>query len=212
MKVKLKNKLSRALSLLLAANLVLTFATSNLAYAAGTSNVMGSDDYDVQADITVGSTYSFGGYSWIATEASGNKVVLQSKGVTSGYWPGYKMSKWGNGNYYGSSIDGQDISGYDTKTQNLYNNIKYAEYGSQGLFLVSKEKAGEISYSNTGSGKYLEALKDAAVNYSSFGAGSSYAWLGTVNGGYSAWYVYSNGNVVSGNNQHNSFVVAPALF
>ena len=94
MKVKFKSKLSRALSLLLAANITLTCATSNMAYAAKTSSVMGSDSYLQQADITVGSTYSFGGYNWIAAEASGNKVILQSKGITSGAWPGYKMPKW----------------------------------------------------------------------------------------------------------------------
>ena len=81
MKVKFKSKLSRALSLLLAANITLTCATSNMAYAAKTSSVMGSDSYLQQADITVGSTYSFGGYNWIAAEASGNKVILQSKGI-----------------------------------------------------------------------------------------------------------------------------------
>lgn len=102
MKVKFKSKLSRALSLLLAANITLTCATSNMAYAAKTSSVMGSDSYLQQADITVGSTYSFGGYNWIAAEASGNKVILQSKGITSGAWPGYKMPKFGGSDYYSS--------------------------------------------------------------------------------------------------------------
>lgn len=208
MKVKLKSKLSQVLSLLLVANLVLTLATSNMAYAAGTSSVMGSDNYDVQADISVGSTYSFGGYDWIAAEASGNKVVLQSKGVTSGVWPGYKI--WGNNGYYGSDIDGRDISSYDTKTQNLYNDIKYAEYGSSGLYLVSNSKAGQTSAGNQGSGYYWQALKAAAGNYSSFGAGSGCAWLGSVGGSDGAWYVYSDGSV-SYNYQDNSYVVAPAF-
>lgn len=210
MKVKLKSKLSQVLSLLLVANLVLTLATSNMAYAAGTSSVMGSDNYDVQADISVGSTYSFGGYDWIAAEASGNKVVLQSKGVTSGVWPGYKI--WGNNGYYGSDIDGRDISSYDTKTQNLYNDIKYAEYGSSGLYLVSNSKAGQTSAGNQGSGYYWQALKEAAANYSSFGAGSNFcAWLGTVNGSDYAWCVNSSGNVSYHYSQNGSCVVAPAF-
>lgn len=208
MKVKFKSKLSRALSLLLVANITLTCASGNLVYAAGTSNVMGTDDYEVQADITVGSTYSFGGYNWIATEESGNKVVLQSKGVTSGTWPGYKI--WENNSYYGNSIDGRDISSYDSKTQNLYNSIKYAEYGASGLYLVSNSKAGAMASGYQGSGYYWQALKDAAINYSSFGADSNAAWLGTVGGSNGAWYVGSNGNVNS-SGHYNSVVVAPAF-
>ena len=208
MKVKFKSKLSRALSLLLAANITLTCATSNMAYAAKTSSVMGSDSYLQQADITVGSTYSFGGYNWIAAEASGNKVVLQSKGVTSGTWPGYKIL--GNNSCYGNSIDGRDISSYDSKTQNLYNSIKYAEYGASGLYLVSNSKAGSMTIGYQGSGYYWQALKDASINYSSFGADGSGAWLGTVYSSYVAWYVHSSGGV-NGSNQFYSFVVAPAF-
>lgn len=79
MKVKFKSKLSRALSLLLAANITLTCATSNMAYAAKTSSVMGSDSYLQQADITVGSTYSFGGYNWIAAEQAEIKLYYNQK-------------------------------------------------------------------------------------------------------------------------------------
>lgn len=198
MKVKFKSKLSRALSLLLAANITLTCATSNMAYAAKTSSVMGSDSYLQQADITVGSTYSFGGYNWIAAEASGNKVILQSKGITSGAWPGYKMPKFGGSDYYSSNIDGEDISSYDTKTQSLYNNIKFAEYDSSGLYLVSNTFVQEQK-----SGYYLEALKDAANNYSSFNAVEASVWLGTVQYNKSAFIVNADGSIQDNHLQTN---------
>lgn len=166
-------------------------------------------------DIVVGSTYSFGGYDWIAAEASGNKVVLQSKGVTSGVWPGYKI--WGYNGIYESGIVGRDISSYDEKTQNLYNAIKYAEYkedttdGSPGLYLVSNSKAGTPLSLSYGSGPYCQALESAAANYSSFGADYSYAWLGTVNGAGYVWCVDSSGIVYDNCYQSNSYVVAPAF-
>lgn len=206
MKVKFKSKLSRALSLLLAANITLTCATSNMAYAAKTSSVMGSDSYLQQADITVGSTYSFGGYNWIAAEASGNKVILQSKGITSGAWPGYKMPKFGGSDYYSSNIDGEDISSYDTKTQSLYNNIKFAEYDSSGLYLVSNTFVQEQK-----SRYYLEALKDAANNYSSFNAVSKAVWLGTVRYNESAFIVNADGSIQDNFLQTNPEVIAPAF-
>lgn len=227
MKVKLKDKLSRALSLLLAINLILVGVVvtdtyysidSDIAYAAESSTI-GSGSYPTGAvggaTLTAGTTYTFGGYSWVCAETSGNLAVLQSTGVTGGAWPGYTMSKFGNNNYYSSNIDGQDISDYNQKTKDLYAAIKAAEYTSapygKGLFLVSNAKCNQTSAGYQGSGNYWTALTTAATNYSSFGASYSDAWLGTVNGSNYAWYVYSYGSVSNYNYQNYSFVVAPAF-
>lgn len=162
-------------------------------------------------------TYRLAGYNWTVCELvnGGRTAVIQSHGVTSGAWLGYKMPQFGNGEYYKADIDGQDISNYDNKTQTLYDTIKDVEdksasYG-KGLYLVSKEKAGFTEWGEPGSGDYWQALKKAAGNASSFGSPNNCAWLGTVYGGYNAWYVYSSGNIYSNNDQGNDCVVAPAF-
>ena len=167
--------------------------------------------------LRVGQTYSFMGYSWTVCELinDGKTAVIQSHGVTSGAWPGYTMPQFGNGNYYSNSIDGKDIRAYDDKMRALYDVIKDAEdkaapYG-EGLYLISKEKAGYTAWGEPGPGNYWQALKEAATNASSFGCPGDYAWLGTVNGSNNAWYVNSNGNVYYCGNQHNDFVVAPSF-
>lgn len=221
MKVKLKDKLSRVLSLLLVVNMVLAlviatdtyyFDSGNTAYAAGTSSTMGSDNYTAKANITIGSKYSFGGYTWIAAQDLGNNTIaLQSTGVTHGPWPGYAMAKFGGNSYYNQDITGQDISGFDAKTQALYKTISYAQSGNSGLYLVSNAQAGSTSNGSSGSGYYWTALKEAATNYSSFGSPNNCAWLGTVDGGDNAWYVNSGGDVCSSYGQNYDFVVAPAF-
>ena len=164
-----------------------------------------------------GKTYKFAGYSWTACEVNNDRhvAVIQSRGVTHGAWPGYKMLEFGgkaNTNFV-VDIDGHDISAYDNKMQSLYDAIrgvedKSASYG-KGLYLVSKEKAGFTEWCEPGSGDYWQALKKAAGNASSFGCPNYCAWLGTVNGSDYAWYVYSSGNVYD---YHQSYdcVVAPA--
>ena len=164
----------------------------------------------------VGQTYSFMGYDWTACELinNGKTAVLQSHGVTYGKWPGYTMPQFGNGNYYGLDIDGQDISVYDDRMQALYDAIKDAEDSStsygKGLFLISKEKVGFTEWGKSGSGNYWQALKKTAENACSFGSPDNYAWLGTVYGSGGAWYVNSNGGV-SYNDQSDDYVVAPAF-
>lgn len=229
MKVKLKDKLSRVLSMLLVVNMVLAlviatdtyyFDSGNTAYAAGTSSTMGSDNYTEKVNITIGSSYSFGGYTWIAAQDLGNNTIaLQSTGVTHGKWPGYTMPQFGNGHYYSHSIDGQDISAYDDKTKTLYSTISYAQSGSSGLYLVSNEKVNQTSTGYPGSGYYLQSLKAAAGNNRSFEASYSGAWLGTaVNAIYAnsyAWNVGSKGVVYGSESngclQDKDYVVAPAF-
>ena len=181
-----------------------------------------------QAELVVGNTYKFGGYNWIIAEKSdvSGYAVLQSTGLTGGTWPGYAMSgtltdaagstitlTGANSNYNGN-IDGYDISNYNSTTQSLYNSIKAAEYTAatygKGLFLVSNSKAGTTTNNTQGSGNYWLALKSAAINCNSFGTGSTYAWLGTVNGNNYAWDVGANGGGGYWD-QNASFVVAPAF-
>lgn len=168
-------------------------------------------------NLKLGKTYLFMGYNWTVCELvnDGRTAVLQSHGVTSGAWPGFKMAEFGNGDYYADSIDGQDISAYDHKLKELYNAIKDVEdksatYG-KGLYLVSKEKVGFTKCGKQGSGYYWKALKEAAMNYQSFGAASNGAWLGTVSGSGNPLCVDSNGGVYNGNLRSSGFVVAPAF-
>lgn len=169
------------------------------------------------ATLELGETYRLAGYNWTACELinDGRTAVLQSHGVTSGAWPGLEMAQFGNGDYYADSIDGQDISAYDHKLKELYNAIKDVEdksatYG-KGLYLVSKEKVGFTKCGKQGSGYYWTALKEAAMNYQSFGAASNGAWLDTVSGSGNPLCVDSNGGVYNGNLRSSGFVVAPAF-
>ena len=169
------------------------------------------------ATLKPGKTYKFAGYSWTACEVNNDRhvAVIQSHGITHGMWPGFVIPKFGNGNYYGRSIDGQDSSDYDEKMSALYNAIKDVEdksasYG-KGLYLVSKEKAGYTEWCEPGSDDYWQALKKAAGNASSFGCPNNYAWLGTVYGGNDAWCVGSYGSVYYYGDQSSDFVVAPAF-
>lgn len=172
-----------------------------------------SNTEDKSLVLEPGKTYKFAGYSWTACEVNNDRhvAVIQSRGVTHGAWPGFKMTEF-DSKY---SIDGYDISAYDVKTKKLYDAIKDVEdksasYG-KGLYLVSKEKAGFTEWGEPGSGDYWQALKKAAGNASSFGCPFNYAWLGTVYGSNYAWCVYSRGNVCGSSGQGNDLVVAPAF-
>lgn len=160
--------------------------------------------------IELGKEYYFAGYKWIPVKKNANKVVIQSLGVTAGSWPGYKMLKFGGKIHglYTSDIDGQNISAYDDKMQELYDIIKEVEdtsasYG-RGLYLISKEKASFTKFGES-------ALKEAANCARSFGASSNYAWLGTVCDRFSVWVINSNGYVYGSFSQYDDYVVAPAF-
>ncbi len=165
----------------------------------------------------LGKTYKFAGYNWTACELinNGKTLVIQSHGVTHGAWPGFKMSQFGNGDYYSKSIDGEDISAYDNKMKELYDTIKDVEdtsssYG-KGLYLVSKEKAGFSELGEPGSGNHWQALKATAENAHSFRAANYFAWLGADNGSKGAWCVDSDGCLYNYFNKRNDFVIAPAF-
>ena len=169
--------------------------------------------------LELGKTYRLAGYDWTACELinNGKTAVIQSHGVTHGEWPGFKMAKFGGeiNTNFAVDIDGHNISAYDNKMQSLYDAIKDVEdksapYG-EGLYLISKEKAGFTEWDQPVSGDYWQALKKAAGNASSFGCPFNYAWLGTVYGSNYAWCVYSRGNVCGSSGQGNDLVVAPAF-
>lgn len=157
------------------------------------------------ANLELGKTYNFMGYNWTACELinNGKTLVIQSHGVTTGPWPGYVMPKFGNGHYYGSDIDGQDISSYDDKTQKLYDAIKDVEdmsatYG-KGLYLVSAEKVQlpTIIYGASGAGYYCDAIVSAGSQGNPNGTHCN-AWLGTLgNKENTAWFVncFANGYI-----------------
>ena len=157
-------------------------------------------------------------YNWTACELinNGKTLVIQSHGVTYGEWPGYKMSQFGNGNYYANSIDGQDISDYDDKMRALYDSIKDVEdisssYG-KGLYLVSIEKVGFKEWSMPGSGYYWTALREAVANYSSFGAPLGEVWFGTIDDSNHAFCVnLGDFCYFNSNNQWSSYMVAPTF-
>ncbi|MDT3844860.1 MAG: leucine-rich repeat protein [Bacillota bacterium] len=156
---------------------------------AAESSLMGINQYEKGVkggvSLTTGNTYHFGGYSWMVAEQGTGYAVLQSNGVTSGCWPGYVISRFGNGVEYKADIDGQDISGYDKKTRALYEAIKGAEksasYG-KGLYLVGISKLGvpDLKHFNrkgtATSGGYRAPLMNAARS-----------WTGTYyNNGYAS--------------------------
>ena len=157
------------------------------------------------ANLELGKTYDFMGYNWTACELinNGKTLVIQSHGVTTGPWPGFKMSQFGNGHYYGSDIDGQDISSYDDKTQKLYDAIKDVEdmsatYG-KGLYLVSAKKVQlpTIIYGASGDGYYCDAIVFAGSQDNPNGTHCN-AWLGTLgNKENTAWFVncFANGYI-----------------
>lgn len=157
------------------------------------------------ANLELGKTYNFMGYKWTACELinNGKTLVIQSHGVTTGPWPGFKLSQFGNGHYYGSDIDGQDISSYNDKTQKLYDAIKdfedtSATYGN-GLYLVSAEKAQlpTVIYGASGAGYYCDALVSAGSEGNPNGTHCN-AWLGTLgNKENTAWFVncFANGYI-----------------
>lgn len=155
--------------------------------------------------IQLGKEYQFAGYNWTACELinNGKTLVIQSHGVTTGPWPGFKMSQFGNGHYYGSDIDGQDISSYDDKTQKLYDAIKDVEdmsatYG-KGLYLVSAEKVQlpTTIYGASGAGYYCDAIVSAGSQGNPNGTHCN-TWLGTLgNKENTAWFVncFANGYI-----------------
>lgn len=175
-----------------------------------------SNTEDKSLVLEPGKTYKFAGYSWTACEVNNDRhvAVIQSRGVTHGAWPGFKMTEF-DSKY---SIDGYDISAYDVKTKKLYDAIKDVEdksasYG-KGLYLVSKEKAGFTRCGEPGSGNYWKALKAAAENARSFWTTGYGAWLGTADGSgalYVSSYASSNGYVDSNYGLNYDFVVAPAF-
>ena len=151
-------------------------------------------------DFNLSEVYTFGNngskdITWICADKVTDYIILQSRGVTGGTWPGYKMTgssdgsaSWGSANtVYDGSINGKDIHTYDTKMSNLYDSIKDAEKtgitGKSGLYLSNSANCGVTSYSSVNATvkRYRDGMKYAATNASSFGisaANPASAWSG----------------------------------
>ena len=192
--------------------------------------------YLTPTTITLGQKYSFGGFTWIAAEQLATGIyVMQSTGMTGGYWPGYKLTQDFDGTTsfgseytgYVNDIDYLNIANYDTITKNWYSTYSAVEASGgrssdgtyststakDGLSLVPNAKAGTTSHYTEGSGHYWTALKTAAGNSRAFGAIYSSAWLGSVNSSDTkeAWGVSSYGTVSGDKSQNYEYVVAPAF-
>ena len=178
------------------------------------------------AVLVVGNQYQMGGFNWTCVESINGGYVLQSHGMTTGTWPGYKLAE----NYDGSksygdantllsaNIDGDNIANYDDITSNFYKKWKDVEisssYGS-GLYLVGLSKLGGTGTNATaGSGQYYNALKVTVTNHIST---LEAAWSG-YRYSNSAWYVYcGSGGKVDGCDiringaQYSTGIIAPAF-
>lgn len=156
--------------------------------------------------IELGKEYRFAGYDWIAVLCDdSNGVILQSLGITSGPWPGYKMEEYGNSQYYSSDIS--SINGYDEKTRKLYERIKGVEkkYSAreEGLYFP----AGYVAGTNKVWRKALVTLAERAMDY---------VWLGVVRGKAALYISPCAGAkdyyLKSYCNQEKSCVIAPAFY
>lgn len=171
------------------------------------------------ASLTPGETYSFGGFNWICAELFNDYAVLQSENITSGWWPGYTMSKFGNGAYYGNSIDGQDISDYDTTMTNLFNAIKNSEYANasygDGLYLISKTMIGATGSGDEYGGSIVKTDTQARY-YNAIKKGldstQKTTWFGDVYPATWAWAIYYNQyRITSAFQDNTNRNIAPAF-
>lgn len=177
----------------------------NMVYAAESSE-MGTNSYATGvtggATLTVGSTYTLGGNAKTGGTAipqaqvlavSGTKALMQSKGLWSGSWPGSGELSSTAATYFGD----------------LKNAIS-AVYLPQGVSVNAETVYWNGSQTNSYASTVHSILTTAANNYSTFGAGGSYAWLGTPGGsGYA--YLVGGGGGVGYNSTGGSFVCAPAF-
>lgn len=125
-------------------------------------------------DFSLGSVYTIANTKWICTgrfsdsEDSTKKFVrLTSEVVTGGAWAGYKMSKFGNNNYYHSDIWYEDISGYDSVTQSLYQSLQSYEFDinlDSNYYYDDIDGNQILSGSAFGSGLYIDDLSGLSSN------------------------------------------------
>lgn len=162
-------------------------------------------------NITIGKEYLFAGYKWIPVvlDEKENMVVMQSLGITVGSWPGFSMHQFGNHNYYGKELAGQDISDYDDKTRNLYEKIRLVEAEfplGKGLYLPRED----IMICNWEQAMIVVVDSDNPIAYE---ADDNIAWLSKPNGSY-AWYFRANegvGSISDSRSQECEYIIAPAF-
>ena len=188
------------------------FANTN---ATNTKTLYAVWEYEA-ITLTVGDTYSMGGYRWYCAEQLPNgSYAMQSKGMTHGAWPGYVD----NGGYTTAEYSDRNIASFygtdeNSKLYKFYNidNWKKACADNKGLYLVSYNKVStESGKGGTSTNYYYRGHFDAAVNYSSFGATNVASWLGSPGAASHAYYVLSDSFIYDSNYQNNDFVLAPAF-
>lgn len=169
---------------------------------------MFNDNINISIELVIDNIYHMGGYDWECVKEIENGYTLQSYGVTTGYWPGNPNAEIG-------AVDQdccyQDIHEYDDKMNLLYNEIKNAENGNNGLYLVSAKRDCNIaSNGNQASGVFCNGLMTAAERFRNT-VPYACSWTGSV--------TYDNFKVVAINedgfgiyrNQDEQGVVAPAF-
>ena len=183
-------------------------------------------------ELELGETYSMGGYEWIAAEEIDGGYVMQSTGMTTGTWPGYKLTSNYNGTKsYGSAntvykndIAGDNIANYDSVTSAFYTSWNSVELTSalygKGLYLASYEQCGGTGIYLDGiwGGNYWLGNKIAAANEAEVSSnGYGFAWLGTLydyTNGY-VWHVRQDGTLIqavhTGLIQSSAIAIAPAF-
>lgn len=159
--------------------------------------------------ITIGKEYSFAGYKWIPVVLDKNMVVLQSLGVTVGSWPGFSMHQFGDHNYYGKEITGQDISAYDDKTKNLYEKLRSVEVESplgKGLYLPRED----IMICNWKQAMITVVDSDNPIACE---ADDNMAWLDKSNGSYARCFCANEdiGSISDSRSQICEYIIAPAF-
>lgn len=171
------------------------------AKAATTSSSLGSTTAARLTKISVGDTITFsisasGSYSEMKAKcisSSNGNLLFQSYGLTHGAWPGT------NGKL---GTPASNINSYDNYTQALVNELGNALSGA--LYLPTGTSTSDIA-------NVYNVLVEAAKQYSSFGAASNIAWLGSPYGSGSAYYVNSGGIVHGSNGTSYDYVLAPAF-
>ena len=167
--------------------------------------------------LEIGKTYHFAGYDWTVCKLDNNTAVIQSHGVTHGFYLDEDL------------IRKYNISDYNDTMKSLYDNIKEAENKSymfgRGLYLVSTDNVGfmyevEKNVSSTGTvnhfewiaaGYFLQVLKEVAKNAVLLGAASNFAWIGVGHFTKYALAVSASGDVYENYLPCGDYAIAPAF-
>ena len=166
-------------------------------YADNEQNYLQLDTSSSNLELEEGIIYTFGEYQWQCVEKIKNGLyILQSQGMTSGSWPGYKLASgynnlfdfYGIDQYYDKDISYINIANYDNITQEWYNTYKNAEImgglDENGVYNLSNPKNGlyliPTIQNNNEKNTYYEPIMRAVTYYQNFGASEQQTWFGTI--------------------------------